>query len=100
MLPYITKTLGADMTGYSTLQTVFSAAQFVGGLLSGAPELQSPYCMRCTWGSMLARLEARHTICLRRASAMQACHSAWHMPARAEAVCSPLSHAAHVTCAT
>jgi OCT family organic cation transporter-like MFS transporter 18 len=35
VLPYITKKLGADLQGYGSLQTLFSAAQFVGGLLSG-----------------------------------------------------------------
>lgn len=37
VLPYLTQKLGADMTQYGTLQTVFSTIQFVGGLLSGPP---------------------------------------------------------------
>lgn len=35
VLPYLTKSLGADAAGYGALQTVFSAVQVVGGLWSG-----------------------------------------------------------------
>ena len=35
LLPYLTKELGASTAQFATLQSIFSGAQTVGGLLSG-----------------------------------------------------------------